>query len=45
MQLPPQLQSQQVQPQKKGISMDFEKLQEMRNADMTQGGQRPAMSF
>ena len=45
MQLPPQLQSQQVQPQKKGITMDFEKLQEMRNADMSRGQQRQAMSF
>lgn len=39
MQLPPQLQPQQVQPQKKGVTMDFEKLQEMRNADLNK--QRP----
>ena len=46
MQLPPQLQSQQVQPQKKALAMDFEKMQEMRNADMSRAGaQRPAQAM
>jgi hypothetical protein len=43
MQLPPQLQSQQVQPQKKGITMDFEKLQEMRNSEAAR--QRPPQAM
>jgi len=45
MELPPQLRSQQVQPQKKGVTMDFEKMQELRNADLNKQRPQQAMSF
>ncbi len=45
MELPPQLRSQQVQPQKKGVTTDFEKMQELRNADFNKQRPQQAMSF